>query len=271
MKENELVVKNVSFCGAELLAVQEKETDRIYAGVNSVLRELGFDEKQVEYRRDKWRDDKVISKGVRKFSGTLLGAKTGKDTWCIDIKKLPIALAKLEITPKMVKEMPELSEKLEVYQDRCADVLADAFLPKKPTCEDNKRSTSTEERYRIMDMNARSRMAQTYLKIGEISTLSPTYKNVIASKACEILAGEQIIPLPEVEQRKAYTAKDIGDMFGISANMVGRIANRHNLKTEEYGEYRRDKSKHSAHECDTWIYFETVIPEFEKILGKGEE
>lgn len=133
------------------------------------------------------------------------------------------------------------------------------------------KNTSSEERYRIMDMNARSRMAQTYLKIGEISTLSPTYKNVIASKACEILSGEQIIPLPKVEQRKVYTAKEIGDMFGISANMVGRIANRHNLKAEEYGEYRRDKSRHSAHECDTWVYFETVIPEFEKILGKGEE
>lgn len=135
----------------------------------------------------------------------------------------------------------------------------------------SKSKSSSEERYRIMDMNARSRMAQTYLKIGEISTLSPTYKNVIASKACEILAGEQIIPLPEVAQRKVYTAKDIGDMFGISANMIGRIANRHNLKTEDYGEYRRDKSKHSAHECDTWVYFETVIPEFARILGKGEE
>ena len=40
-------------------------------------------------------------------------------------------MAKLEITPKMEKEMPELSAKLEEYQDRCADVLAEAFLPKK--------------------------------------------------------------------------------------------------------------------------------------------
>jgi len=130
---NDLTVKNVGFCGAELLAVQEKETGKIYTGINSILRELGFDEKQIEYRRDKWTADKVLSKGTRKFSGSLLGLYTSQDTWCIEIKRLPLALAKIEITPKMEKEMPELSGKLEKYQDECADVLAAAFLPKTPT------------------------------------------------------------------------------------------------------------------------------------------
>lgn len=126
---NDLVVKNVGFCGAELLAVQDKETGKIYAGINCILRELGFDEKQIEYRRDKWMNDKAISKGTRKFSGTLIGAGTGKEVCCIDIMKLPLALAKLEITPKMERDMPDLSEKLETYQDECADALAGAFLP----------------------------------------------------------------------------------------------------------------------------------------------
>lgn len=125
---NNLITKNVPFCGAELLAVQDKTTGIIYAGINSVLRELGFDEKQIEYRRNKWRDDKILSKGTLKFSGTLLGLPTGKDTWCINIKKLPIALAKIEITPKLEKQMPELSDKLEQYQESCATVLAEAFI-----------------------------------------------------------------------------------------------------------------------------------------------
>ena len=43
---------------------------------------------------------------------------------------MPIALAKIEITPRMENDMPYISEKLEQYQERCADVLADAFLPK---------------------------------------------------------------------------------------------------------------------------------------------
>lgn len=126
---NDLVVKNVPFCGAELLAVQEKETGKIYAGVNSVLRELGFDDRQIEYRRNKWNGDKVISKGVQKFSYPSEGRGI-QETYCIDIKKLPLALAKLEITPKMEKDMPWLSDKLEQYQEACADVLADAFLKK---------------------------------------------------------------------------------------------------------------------------------------------
>lgn len=125
---NNLMVKSVPFLGTELLAVQDRGTGKVYAGINFILRGLGFNEKQVEYRRDKWVLDKAISKGVLKFSGTLLGNGTGKDTWCIDIMKLPLALAKLEITPKMENEMPELSERLEEYQDKCADVLAEAFL-----------------------------------------------------------------------------------------------------------------------------------------------
>lgn len=257
---NDLVVKNVPFCGTELLAVQEKETGKIYAGINLILRDLGFEEKQVEYRRDKWASDKSLKKGTQKFSGTLLGMKTGRDVWCIDIMKLPLALAKMEITPKMERDMPELSERLEAYQDRCADVLAAAFLPVK------KEKVDTQDRTRIMEMNARSRMARTYLKLAQVDTLSGTYKTILTAKAAEALAGEPILPLPKSE-RKAYSAGEMGEMFGISANKVGRIANEHHLKTEEYGEYRRSKSEHSVKEVDTWVYFENVIPEFERILG----
>lgn len=127
------------------------------------------------------------------------------------------------------------------------------------------------DKLHIMEMNARSRMAQTYLKLAQIDTLSPTYKNVLASKASEVLAGEPIIPLPKIGQKKVYTAQEIGNMFGISANKVGRIANQNNLKTEANGEYRRDKSKHSAHECDAWVYFASAIPEFERIIAKEKE
>lgn len=51
-----------------------------------------------------------------------------QDTYCIVINKLPIALAKIEITPKLEKQMPELSAKLEEYQESCATVLAEAFI-----------------------------------------------------------------------------------------------------------------------------------------------
>ena len=125
-----------------------------------------------------------------------------------------------------------------------------------------------DERLKVMKMNAQTRMAQTFLKLASVDTLSETYKNVLVSKASEVLAGEQIIPLPAIEQRKAYSAGDIGNMFGVSANKIGRIANQNNLKQPEYGEYRRDKSKYSSHECDTWVYFDSAVPVFAGILNQ---
>lgn len=129
-----------------------------------------------------------------------------------------------------------------------------------------KEKVDTQDRTRIMEMNARSRMAQTYMKLAQVDTLSGTYKTILTAKAAETLAGEPILPLPKSE-RKVYSASEIGEMFGITANKVGRIANEHHLKTEAYGEYRRSKSEYSVKEIDTWVYFENVIPEFERILG----
>lgn len=134
-----LEVKNVPFCGSELFAVQEKDSGKIYVSINSILRELGFNEEQVRYRRDKWNADKVLSKGVQKFSHPSKDGGT-QETYCMEIKRLPLALAKIDITPKSEKEIPKLSEKLEKYQDECADVLAEAFLPQtKPVRRKTKR------------------------------------------------------------------------------------------------------------------------------------
>ena len=60
-----------------------------------------------------------------------------KDTYCISQRKLPIALAKINITPKMKQTQPELATKLELYQDKCADVLASVFIDKKSTNDIN--------------------------------------------------------------------------------------------------------------------------------------
>lgn len=121
------------------------------------------------------------------------------------------------------------------------------------------------DRTEIMLLNARTRQANMYYKLAQVDTLSPTYKSILVSKAAETLSGESIIPLPKIE-RKTYSAKEIGDKFGVSANKIGRIANKYNLKTEEYGSYYRDKKKNSDGECDTWRYYDTVIPVIAKFL-----
>lgn len=126
----ELVTKNVLFDGAEILAIQNRINGKIYAGINSVLRDFGFDERQIEYRRNKWCEDKVIRKGIQKFSYPSMNGGN-QETYCIDIDKLPLALAKIEITPRMEREMKDLSARLEKYQDECAETLKNAFLTNK--------------------------------------------------------------------------------------------------------------------------------------------
>ena len=121
----------------------------------------------------------------------------------------------------MKENNPELVDKLVQYQLKAKDILAEAFLPKKKERQDN------SDRTDIMMMNARSRMAQTYLKLSQVDTLSSTYKTILVAKASEVLSGEQLLPLPKCE-RKVYSAGEIGEMFEISANKVGRLANAHN-------------------------------------------
>lgn len=129
------------------------------------------------------------------------------------------------------------------------------------------KKSSKLDRTEIMLMNAKTRQANLYYKLSQVETLSPEYKNILVSKATEVLSGESIIPLPKTE-RKTYSAAEIGEKLGISGNKVGRIANKYNLKTEEYGSYYRDKKKYSDGECDTWRYFDTVIPVIAEILSQ---
>lgn len=65
--------------------------------------------------------------------------------------------------------------------------------------------------------NSMARRAGTLLKIAEKVTVNE-YRNVLYSKAAEIAGGQPLLPLPKVE-RHTYTAQEIGDKLGISANM----------------------------------------------------
>lgn len=126
-----LQVTNFNFYGDNLIALKDNATGEIYTSINSVLRGIGFTERQIKHLHKKWSEDIIISKGVQNF---VLPTKSGnQETTCISNKKLPIALTKISITPSMKKKQPELASKLELYQDKCADVLASVFIDHKTT------------------------------------------------------------------------------------------------------------------------------------------
>lgn len=126
-------------------------------------------------------------------------------------------------------------------------------------------SKQKEKELDVKMMNARVRMSNQLLKLANISTLSNDWKNILVSKSAEVLTGEQLIPLPKVEE-KTYTATEIGEMFGVSAQKVGSIANKNNLKTAEFGEWYKDKSPYSNKEVDTFRYNEKAIDKFREII-----
>ena len=56
--------------------------------------------------------------------------------------------------------------------------------------------------------------------------------------------------LPKVE--KNYSATEVEKILGVSANMVGKIANAHDLKNKKYGIFVLDKAKHSNKQVTTY-------------------
>lgn len=201
---NELIVKDVNFQGTTLLAIQDKDTKKIYAGINLILRDLGFDERQIEYRRNKWNTDKVISKGVQKFSYPL--EKGGiQEAYCIDIMKLPLALAKIEITPKMEKEMPDLSLRLEIYQERCADVLANEFIVK-----EKQSAKSTKKK----NLSAVNMMIKNVSDIFTKAGVDPLYI-AVATKNIYEEAGYSIPIQLTTKEKKLYDCTEMAKELGI--------------------------------------------------------
>ncbi len=105
--------------------------------------------------------------------------------------------------------------------------------------------------------NARIRKAQILTRLAQ--EYNGTYKQVLQAHATRELTGEYLLPLPQIEAR-TYTATEIGERLGISANKVGILANRNNLKTDEFGAWYNDKAKGCNKEVPSFRYYENVIP-----------
>lgn len=118
--------------------------------------------------------------------------------------------------------------------------------------------------------NSLARRANVLLKIANSPEINPRYRQILQAQASAIVAGKPLLPLPEVEQ-KTYSAGEIGKMLGISANMVGRLAKQHNLKTEQYGKYFHDKSPYSAKEVESFRYYENILPVLQGVLASMKE
>ena len=109
-------------------------------------------------------------------------------------------------------------------------------------------------------------------KVECLSILMSTFGDVLSKEAKEtilVTASENLLGLdlgyrPQVQ--KTYTATQIGEQLGISANKVGKLTNAHNLKTDTYGIRVLDKARGHSKQVETFRYYDNVIPVLKGIL-----
>lgn len=83
--------------------------------------------------------------------------------------------------------------------------------------------------------------------------LSDIAKQAAMARAVNDAAGMELLPLPQVEEHY-YSAGEVGEKLGVSAQKIGRVANAHNLKTEQYGITVMDKSAYSSKQVEAFRY-----------------
>ena len=127
---------------------------------------------------------------------------------------------------------------------------------------------SKTKRLAIMERNAKVREAALWAKLAEGS--SGTYQQVCKAYAANTLAEKDVVALPKV-QEKTYSATDIGKMLGASKAKIGALANKNNMKCDEYGSWFHDKSPYSGKEVETFRYNSKAIEKFRSLLKGGAQ
>lgn len=130
---------------------------------------------------------------------------------------------------------------------------------KKEVDEIKKRNLEIRERY------SRVKEAEFLKSLIQFSK-SETYTDILVAESAKVATGREILPLPVMEE-KTYSAEDVGKMLGITANMVGRIANANKLKNSTNGVIVHDKARHCSKEVEGFRYNQKGIDEIKKHLN----
>ncbi len=198
--------------------------------------------------------------------------RDGVDIIDLKQKDFAIVLNKSGFTQNQInatKNIYLLSERgysklLKILEDDKAweiyDELVDNYFNMRQSIKQNQPSLIAGKRLEIMEKNAATRKANLLYKIAQ-ATNSETSSQTLLAQAAKELTGEMTIP---VMKRKEYSASEVGELVGKSANMVGRICNRLNLKAEQpgqnkYGRWSNSKSQHSDKEVPQWLYFDDGV------------
>lgn len=114
--------------------------------------------------------------------------------------------------------------------------------------------------------NLKQLRAQAYIdnaktrKARFINNLAKEWKDLLSKESVQCLVaesasiatGKQLLPKPQIDIH--FTATEIANELGVSANKIGRLANSLNLKNDQYGKWFLDKKKNCDGQVKVFMY-----------------
>lgn len=208
--------------------------------------------------------------------------KNGIDILDLKVENFAVTLSDLGFNQGQInasKHIYLLSERgyaklLKILEDDTAwdiyDELVDNYFNMREAINTDSTIGLKDKRLAIMEENAKTKQAQLLFKVTSGTASNSARERIFAHIATE-LTGEKFIP--EI-QEKEFSAKEVGDELGITANKVGRIANILDLKAEQpgqnqFGRWAMSKSQYSNKEVAQWLYYQAGVNKIAEFLREG--
>lgn len=124
-------------------------------------------------------------------------------------------------------------------------------------------------------MNAKTRLANVWLKLANLIPNNKEYSQICASYASEIITGQKVISLPACNERY-YTATQIAEIIGSNKNTVGKKAKQAGIRPidenheNKYGKWFFDKSPYSNKEVSSFRYNELGLESIKKLFNEQQ-
>ena len=117
--------------------------------------------------------------------------------------------------------------------------------------------SATSARDEAMLNNSRARQASLLLRCAKESAI-PLHKELLIRGAANIVSGQELIPA--IECNRTYSATEVATKLNTSKNMVGKIANKLNLKQEGiYGNWCADVTSNFKKDVQVFHYNDKAI------------
>lgn len=135
---------------------------------------------------------------------------------------------------------------------------------------------SNEEELKAKNKELDIRKVEILKHMLDLPYINEESKAVISHEIFRMTTGHECLAmLPETTEAR-YTATELGKMFGVSANKIGRIAKKYGIQSKkgeksEYGMWICDKSRYSNHECMTFVYNDKAVAWFKNYFASHKK